>query len=86
MKHAKNQQLEAVLTEGLFTIRTYAKEELARLYSPHDCIRNALRTLYRWMRRNAQLMQELDRVGYNKYARKFTPREVELIVKYLGEP
>ena len=32
------------------------------------------------------LKAELAAVGYNRYRRSFTPREVSLLVKYLGEP
>ena len=28
----------------------------------------------------------LEKVGYNKYRRTFTPLEVKVLVKYLGEP
>ena len=27
-----------------------------------------------------------EKVGYNKYRRTFTPLEVKVLVKYLGEP
>lgn len=32
------------------------------------------------------LKGELEKVGYNKYRRTFTPLEVKVLVKYLGEP
>ena len=72
--------------EPVFSVRSYTKVELAALYSPTQCISVALQTLYRWMRTNRELMEELSAVGYNKYRRGFTPREVTIIVKYLGEP
>lgn len=72
--------------EKPFVIRVYSKEELARLYNPEKCITPALLCLYRWMRMNRKLMEELAAVGYNKYRHSFTPLEVRIIVKYLGEP
>lgn len=67
-------------------IRTYSKAELAMMYNPTQCITVALQTLARWMKMNDSLMQELQVAGYNKYRRSFTPKEVEIIVRYLGTP
>lgn len=69
-----------------FKLQTYAKVDLARLYSPHSEGAAALQTLYRWMRRNESLMAELTAIGYNKYRHCFLKQEVGIIVKYLGEP
>ena len=69
-----------------FVLQSYTKAELAQLYSPHSESAAALQTLYRWMRRNESLMAELAAVGYNKYRHSFLKQEVEIIVKYLGEP
>lgn len=72
--------------EDRFMIHAYTKEELARLYNPDECIGQALKVLARWVRGNKELWAELERVGYNKFRRSFTPLEVSLIVRYLGEP
>jgi hypothetical protein len=56
------------------------------MYNPNECITVALKTLSRWIKGNPGLMEELTRINYNKYRRSFTPREVERIVFYLGEP
>lgn len=69
-----------------FHVRTYTKEELAMLYNPTFCVTNAINTLSAWIRLNKPLKAELAAVGYNRYRRSFTPREVSLLVKYLGEP
>ena len=69
-----------------FHVRTYTKEELAMLYNPTFCVTNAINTLAAWIRLNEPLKAELAAVGYNRYRRSFTPREVSLLVKYLGEP
>ena len=70
----------------MFILQSYTKADLAQLYSPHSEGPAALQTLYRWMRRNESLMTELAAVGYNKYRHSFLKQEVEIIVKYLGEP
>lgn len=70
----------------MFILQSYTKADLAQLYSPHSESPAALQTLYRWMRRNESLMAELAAVGYNKYRHSFLKQEVEIIVKYLGEP
>ena len=69
-----------------FRIHAYSKEELARLYNPDYCITNAIATLATWIRTNKALKTELEKVGYNRYRRSFTPLEVKVLVKYLGEP
>lgn len=69
-----------------FKIRSYSKVELAALYNPDECITVALQKLARWIRANPELMEELNRIHYNKYRRCFTPREIERIVFYLGQP
>ncbi len=72
--------------EKAFPIRLYTKAELAMLYCPNQCIDRALENFYRWILLNKPLLAELEAVGYNKYRRSYLPREVELIVKYMGEP
>ena len=46
--------------EKAFIIRAYDKAELAELYSPGRTAAAALQTLYRWMRRNMLLQEELN--------------------------
>ena len=62
--------------EKAFIIRAYDKAELAELYSPGRTAAAALQTLYRWMRRNMLLQEELN----------FLKHEVAIIVRHLGEP
>ena len=69
-----------------FKLQSYAKAELAMLYSPHSEQATALQNLYRWMKRNRELMKELNEMGYNKYRHCFLRQEVRVIIKYLGEP
>ncbi len=70
-----------------FKIQAYTKAELAMLYFP-DCLSSttAVKHLMAWIRRNEMLKKELERLGYLKTARLLTPKEVEAIVYYLGEP
>ena len=69
-----------------FRLKAYTKVALAQLYSPHSQEATALQNLYRWMKRNTSLMEELQGLGYNKYRHSFLKQEVQVIVKYLGEP
>ena len=72
--------------EREFPIRVYTKVELALLYAPHLSENAALNNLSRWMRHNKLLMSALEEVGYYKYRHSFTPKEVRLIFRYMGEP
>lgn len=74
------------VNETPFRIRSYSKAELSMLYSPNQCITVALQILSRWIRYNTQLTEELEAAGYNKRRHTFTPKEVAIIVRYLGEP
>ena len=69
-----------------FRLQAYTKADLALRYRPRSGTATALQNLYRWMKRNQPLMNELEAVGYNKYRHSFLKREVSIIVKYLGEP
>lgn len=68
------------------TLHSYTKQELASMYCPNANGENAMRTLNRWINLNGDLQRELRATHYNKWAKSFTSRQVELIVKYLGEP
>ena len=76
MKTEKEKREEEEEDLRPFRIHAYSKEELAMLYNPTYCISNAIKAL----------KGELEKVGYNKYRRTFTPLEVKVLVKYLGEP
>lgn len=72
----------------LFVPRCYNKSELARMYFPGLRSASGVQKLNRWIRKCRQLHEELEQAGYApaSNARCFTPREVRLIVRYLGEP
>ena len=79
-------RIKNYMLEKEFRIRTYGKSELAMLYRPDLKEGNARRTLYNWMKRNEKLMAALDAVGYDPKRRTLTPREVAIIVDFIGEP
>ena len=73
--------------EEIFRSRTYTKLELASMYCPGRASSHAtLMTFYRWINANKELCSELESIGYNRNRHSFLKREVEVIVKYLGEP
>ena len=78
--------MENHANEETFCLRAYAKVDLAMLYAPGLCASPAMQRLYRWIRKNQELTNELQRIGYNKHRHVFLKREVELIARFLGEP
>ena len=69
-----------------FKIRAYSKKELAFCYFPTSTHDTAVHHLNAWLKRCAPLMAELEATGYNKHTKCFTPLQVRLIVKHLGDP
>ena len=69
-----------------FRVKAYGKAELAMLYNPQMCTREALWIFIWWMLWNEQLYRELIIIGYKKTCKIFTPKEVAVITHYLGEP
>ena len=72
--------------EKAFIIPAHEFRRVALLYSPGRTAAAALQTLYRWMRRNMLLQEELNEAGYNKFRHSFLKHEVAIIVRHLGEP
>lgn len=70
-----------------FRIRPYSKRELARLYFP-DTVNeeSAIANLRNLMKHNPHLIAELKGAYYKTYNKTFTPRQIGIIVQYLGEP
>ncbi len=70
-----------------FTVRAYGKSELALLYFPMaNTSHTAVNHLMGWINRCRGLKEALDKIGYMKSSKYFTPKEVALIVDYLGWP
>lgn len=65
------------------------KKELAILYwdgpLPED-MKIVTNHLMRWIKYNKNLFEELKANNYLSNNREFTPKQVEIIYKYLGEP
>ena len=70
-----------------FEIRSYGKSELAMLYFPNAMTaEGALSNLRFWIRKCRDLDEALKACGMARQAKSYTPKEVALIVEYLGEP
>ena len=69
-----------------FKIRMYTKKELALMYFPESMPRTAVNHLMAWFRLCTPLWDELQKMGYCKTCKAFSPKQVKAIVEYLGEP
>ena len=59
---------------------------LAMMYSPNVCRKSALRLLNAYIHRAKGLLSALEETGYSHHARHFTPKQLALVLTYLGEP
>ena len=64
-----------------FEIRTYGKSELAMIYAPELTESGARKRLRTWFEVNPRLRHLLKVKGYT-----YTPKQVQKIVKEVGEP
>lgn len=69
-----------------FRIRPYGVGELAALYFPHIQQQSAVSQLRRWITEYPELLLELEMAGWKRYRKILTPRQVLLVVEYLGQP
>lgn len=70
-----------------FKVKAYGKSDLAMKYFPEAMsAHTAVNHLMAWIHRGAKLKEELMKAGYRKSDKFFTPRQVALIVEFLGEP
>lgn len=67
-------------------LRTYGWQELAILYAPGLTPHSASKRLTRWVVINKNLYEDLIRSEWVKGTRILPPSQVEIIMKYLGEP
>lgn len=75
------------MNETIFRIRPYSKRELAALYFPETVnAETAVANLRNLMKRNSDLLGELEKARYKPHDKVFTPRQVAIIVRYFGEP
>lgn len=70
----------------IMEIKTYTKKELALMYSPYATPAVASNKLARWIKRCLPLFKELQACHYHVSDKTLTPKQVALIVQYLGEP
>ena len=69
-----------------FIIRAYGWQELAIGYAPDLTPESAAKRLSAWVAYNKALVRALEETGWRKGQRVLTPRQVGIIVEYLGEP
>jgi hypothetical protein len=69
-----------------FVLRSYGYGELALLYFPYSTKKSATTQLRRWIRRNGDLRSTLAQLGFTERQRILTPRQVEEIIQFVGEP
>jgi len=69
-----------------FMIISYGYGELALLYFPNGTKKSASTQLGRWVRQNNGLENRLAKFGYKPRKKILTPKQVELIIDFFGEP
>ena len=67
-------------------MRTLSMKELSMMYFPNSTVKSAGAQLKRWINHNKELRTALEDTGYFDGQRLLTPRQVELVFHYLGEP
>lgn len=82
-----SQKTFITMNDMTFRVRPYSKRELAKMYFPDTAqAETAVANLRNLMRRNHEMTGELAAAGYRLRDKVFTPRQVAIIVHYLGEP
>jgi len=74
------------MQEDKFKVRAFGYGELAQLYFPQITKQSATIQFRRWIRINNPLQKELTTYGFKKFQKMLTPKQVEIIIKYIGEP
>lgn len=72
--------------ETPFPIRSYRKGELAMYYIPGVTQQTAVNQFNQWIHKAPGLEDYLLATGMNRTGRRYTPAQVKLIVKALGDP
>jgi len=67
-------------------VQVYTLRELGGKYFPSASFKSQSRQLKRWILLNKPLVKALKDNGYQPRQRYLTPRQVELIYDFLGEP
>ena len=82
---ALNKTLNNMENEANYS-KVWAVYELALCYFPYSTPHTAVNHLVAWINRCTPLQEALRDQGYKKSAKWLSPREVRMIVEYLGEP
>ena len=74
--------------DDFFSVRrSWSKGTLAMMYFPDArSVKSATNRLARWMKLCVGLLPALQETGYTPKQKRLTPRQVEIIFYYLGEP
>jgi len=72
--------------EDKFKIKSYGYGELAQMYFPQITKQSATIQFRRWLRINDELQKELNASGFKRFQKLLTPKQVEIIIKFIGEP
>ena len=68
-----------------FVVHAYGLKELAIMYFPNNTPQSAANMLKKWMNKK-ELMNKLEKSGYNQGQKILTPVQVAIIVEHIGEP
>lgn len=74
--------------DDFFSVRrSWSKGALAMMYFPDArSVKSATNRLARWLKLCVGLLPALQETGYTPKQKRLTPRQVEIIFYYLGEP
>lgn len=72
--------------ESIFTVKSYHKADLALMYHPGLSATAAMGKMRRWINRNAELKRKMGEVQVSVLNHTYTPKEVAILVEFLGEP
>lgn len=73
-------------TLQIMQIRAYSKQELATIYFPDTDPHAATTRLTNWIKRCGPLREAVGRCQIGKHSKFFSPKQVQLIIDYLGDP
>lgn len=74
------------MQEEKFKVRAFGYGELAQIYFPQITKQSATVQFRRWIRINEDLQKELKASGFKRFQKLLTPKQVEIIIKFIGEP
>lgn len=71
---------------NFFKSKSFGYSELACLYLPNLNKKSASNQFRNWINKNKQLKNALLEAGVQNRQKIFTPKQVQIIITYLGEP